>query len=206
MNRAMSLTEQQANVLRGMGLGIFVSLLLVLYGIIFNPFSFSESEAMDDRILVLARCLLIPLSVLIVSIARIARYRFFLLKILIQRQPLHHRHHFYASNRFSRTLLSKRFWLHLSIMCGSWWLPPCGYRCFLSRRVASWSVGYYLSKDSEKVPCRERLVCFDVLPNCYLIRFNCHKSFAFSWLVLCRATLRQYELSDVTLDDHCSKK
>ena len=77
MNRAMSLTEQQANVLRGMGLGIFVSLLLVLYGIIFNPFSFSESEAMDDRIVVLARCLLIPLSVLIISIARIARYRFF---------------------------------------------------------------------------------------------------------------------------------
>ncbi|KZR87207.1 MAPEG family protein [Synechococcus sp. MIT S9509] len=77
MKMVLTLAKKQASVLRGIGLGLLISFFLVLYGIIFNPFSGPELETFDEKLVVFGRCLLILLFVLILSIARIARYRFF---------------------------------------------------------------------------------------------------------------------------------
>ena len=77
MKMVLTLAKKQASVLRGMGLGLLISFFLVLYGIIFNPFFSPELETFDEKLVVFGRCLLILLFVLILSIARIARYRFF---------------------------------------------------------------------------------------------------------------------------------
>ncbi len=77
MNMALTFTKKQTGVLRGMGLGIFFSLLLALYGILFNPFSFPELLPLEDKLIILGYCLLIPSFFLMFSIARMARYRFF---------------------------------------------------------------------------------------------------------------------------------
>jgi uncharacterized membrane protein YecN with MAPEG domain len=74
---ALTLAEKQLGVLRGMGVGATVSLLLILYGIICNPFGFPELQPIDSKLLVLGWSMLIPCLFLIGSIARIAKYRFF---------------------------------------------------------------------------------------------------------------------------------
>ena len=98
-----------------MRLGLSISFFMVFYSIIFDPFSFAEWEAINDKLVIFESCLLILLFALIVSIEGIARYHFFLLEIYLLWRLLRHLHRFYASSAFSRTLLSKRIWLRLSI-------------------------------------------------------------------------------------------
>ena len=50
---------------------------MVFYSIIFDPFSFAEWEAINDKLVIFESCLLIALLALNVSIARIARYHLF---------------------------------------------------------------------------------------------------------------------------------
>ena len=57
-------------VIRRMGLGFFFSLLMVLYGILFNPFSFPELLPLEDKLIILGFWFLTPsfwLSVLPLS-------------------------------------------------------------------------------------------------------------------------------------------
>jgi len=56
----LALADKQAGVLRGMGLGLIISILMILYGILCNPWSFSASQAMDSKLVVLGWSLLIP--------------------------------------------------------------------------------------------------------------------------------------------------
>ena len=60
-----------------MGMGLIISILMILYGILCNPWSFSASQATDGKLVVLGWSLLIPCLLLIGSIARIAKNRFF---------------------------------------------------------------------------------------------------------------------------------
>ncbi len=69
-----TLADKQAGVLRGMGLGLMISILMILYGILCNPWSFPDSQAMDSKLVVLGWSLLIPCLFLIGSIARIAKH------------------------------------------------------------------------------------------------------------------------------------
>ena len=73
----MPLTEKQFGVLKGMIAGALVALCIVGLGSYMNPFGYSETiepiNKMHDALL----CSLIPVFFLAVSIARLAKHRFF---------------------------------------------------------------------------------------------------------------------------------
>ena len=139
---ALTLADKQAGVLRGMGLGVVISLLLILYGILCNPLSFPDSLAMDGKLVVLGWSLLIPCLLLIGSIARIDKHRFFSsvdidssaatsssLKLVCLQSIL--------QNTLEQTVLAMVVYLLWILMTPSAWLSalPLSACCFLAGRI-----------------------------------------------------------------------
>lgn len=141
-NMALTLADKQSGVLRGMGLGFIISLLLILYGILCNPLSFSDSQTVDSRLIVLGWSLLIPCFFLIGSIARVAKYRFFSsadidssavksssLKLVCLQSIL--------QNTLEQTVLAMVVYLLWILMTPSVWLSvlPLSACCFFAGRI-----------------------------------------------------------------------
>ena len=138
----LTLADKQAGVLRGMGLGLMISILMILYGILCNPWSFPDWQAMDGKLVVLGWSLLIPCLFLIGSIARIAKHRFFSsvdidssaatsssLKLVCLQSIL--------QNTLEQTVLAMVVYLLWILMTPSAWLSalPLSACCFLAGRI-----------------------------------------------------------------------
>lgn len=68
---------KQRGVLRGMLVGVICSILLIFYGVKFNPFGYPFEINLENRLRVAAKSCL-PLAVILtVSIGRLAKHRFF---------------------------------------------------------------------------------------------------------------------------------
>lgn len=141
-NKTLTLADKQAGVLRGMGMGLIISILMILYGILCNPWSFSASQATDSKLVVLGWSLLIPCLLLIGSIARIDKHRFFSsvdidssaatpssLKLASLQAIL--------QNTLEQTVLAMVVYLLWILMTPSAWLSalPLSACCFLAGRI-----------------------------------------------------------------------
>ena len=125
-----------------MGMGLIISILMILYGILCNPWSLPDSQAMDGKLVVLGWSLLIPCLFLIGSIARIAKHRFFSsvdidssaatpssLKLACLQAIL--------QNTLEQTVLAMVVYLLWILMTPSVWLSvlPLSACCFLAGRI-----------------------------------------------------------------------
>lgn len=73
----MNLSKKQFGVLKGIIAGLSVTISVILYGIIFDPFSFSTLTSIESKLNVLAMSLFLPTVFLVISIGRLAKHRFF---------------------------------------------------------------------------------------------------------------------------------
>lgn len=73
----MAMSVKQLGVLRGMVLAITVAVLTIILAIYFDPFSYSLIENVLGRIEVLGISIILPTLTLIISIGRLAKFRFF---------------------------------------------------------------------------------------------------------------------------------
>lgn len=72
----MPLTEKQAGVLKGIIIGASIALCIVFLGAYLNPFGYSESLDVIDRLSVAILSCVIPAAFLGASIGRLAKHRF----------------------------------------------------------------------------------------------------------------------------------
>ena len=73
----MGLSKKQAGVLRGMLIGLSLAVLILLFGVRLNPFDFNSSLSIIDRLATAIVWCLVPMIFLSISIARLAKHRFF---------------------------------------------------------------------------------------------------------------------------------
>ena len=73
----MLLSNTKISVLTGIMLGACISILLILIGILVNPFSFQQALDLTQRFTLLAYVLIFITMVYIFCIVRLAKYRFF---------------------------------------------------------------------------------------------------------------------------------
>ena len=73
----MQLSGKQTGVAKGMALAVLVSILIIVVGIFYDPFNIGATQNIKNRTEILGSSLLLPILVLLVSIARLARHRFF---------------------------------------------------------------------------------------------------------------------------------
>jgi len=73
----VSLTEKQTGVLKGMIIGAAIAVAIVVVGIWYDPFHFSESASEIDRLSISITSALLPGPFPVISVARLARHRFF---------------------------------------------------------------------------------------------------------------------------------
>ena len=79
----MKLTEKQNGVLKGVVSGLLMAIVIVITGVLYNPFSFDESLGRVERFSIALQFSLIPMFFLVISIGRLAKHRFLLQKILM---------------------------------------------------------------------------------------------------------------------------
>ncbi|NEV65116.1 MAPEG family protein [Thiorhodococcus minor] len=73
----MALTEKQTGVLIGIVIGMIIAISIVVAGILWNPFSYALSLTDAERLTVAFKSALLPLLFLVISVARLAKHRFF---------------------------------------------------------------------------------------------------------------------------------
>ncbi|MEZ9336416.1 MAPEG family protein [Vibrio splendidus] len=73
----MQLTSKQVGVFKGMALAMFTAILVILAAIILDPFNYGQVSLLEGRATVLGLSLILPTMMLIVSIGRLAKFRFF---------------------------------------------------------------------------------------------------------------------------------
>ncbi len=73
----MSLTTKQKGVLTGMLSGLFIAFFTLAYAAVMNPLHHTVSLSLADRLVVLMRTMVCLAFFLGLSIARLARHRFF---------------------------------------------------------------------------------------------------------------------------------
>lgn len=73
----MELTSKQVGVLNRMALAMFTAIFVILSAIILDPFNYAQVSLLEDRATVLGLSLILPTMMLIVSIGRLAKFRFF---------------------------------------------------------------------------------------------------------------------------------
>lgn len=73
----MQFTEKQSGVLKGVGFGLLMAIAIIVMGVWFNPFSFSDNLNEMERLSIALQCSLIPTFFLAISIGRLAKHRFF---------------------------------------------------------------------------------------------------------------------------------
>lgn len=73
----MALTVKQLGVFKGMVSAMLLSILSISLAVIYGPFNYAEINHYSQRLEVLGGTLILPTLLLIVSIGRLAKYRFF---------------------------------------------------------------------------------------------------------------------------------
>lgn len=73
----MTLSDKQVGVVKGMAIAMFISLLTVILGVLFDPFDFYQLQGVEDKLYVLGVSLILPTLFLVASIGRLAKFRFF---------------------------------------------------------------------------------------------------------------------------------
>jgi hypothetical protein len=73
----VALSDKQLGVLKGMALAMTASVLTIIFGIFLDPFSYTLVENTQGRMDVLGLSIILPTLFLVVSIGRLARFRFF---------------------------------------------------------------------------------------------------------------------------------
>lgn len=73
----MTLTYKQIGVLRGMAIGITISISIIIFGAWYNPFSYRESINEVERLSTAIKSIFLPAIFLLISVARLAKHRFF---------------------------------------------------------------------------------------------------------------------------------
>jgi uncharacterized membrane protein YecN with MAPEG domain len=72
----LSLTKKQQGVLRGMLIGLSISIAVVAVGVFLNPLGFHETLDAGERAKVASAALILPGFFLIISVGRLAKHRF----------------------------------------------------------------------------------------------------------------------------------
>ena len=73
----MTLSSKQVGVLKGMASAMLLSIISIWIAVHFDPFNYSNISLLGERLAVLGLSLILPTLLLIVSIGRLARFRFF---------------------------------------------------------------------------------------------------------------------------------
>lgn len=73
----MGLSVKQLGVFKGMVAAMGLAVVVIAMGMMFDPFSYAQSEDLGSKFTVLGQSLILPVVFLIGSIARLARFRFF---------------------------------------------------------------------------------------------------------------------------------
>ena len=73
----MTLSIKQKGVLKGMAMAMLTSVIVIVYAINADPFSYAQNSQVSDRLSILGLSLILPILLLIASIGRLAKYRFF---------------------------------------------------------------------------------------------------------------------------------
>ncbi len=71
------MSQKQCGVLKGIIAGLLVTISVIIYGIIFDPFSLKTLSGIEPKLNLLAISLILPTVFLIISIGRLAKHRFF---------------------------------------------------------------------------------------------------------------------------------
>lgn len=73
----MKLSKKQAGVFKGMALAMLISIIVISSAILLDPFNYSSIDQLSQKFTVLGLSLVLPTLFLIVSIGRLAKFRFF---------------------------------------------------------------------------------------------------------------------------------
>ena len=73
----MALSDKQLGVIKGMAIAMAVSVLTIILGIYFDPFSYAQIENIHGRTEILGLSVILPTLFLVASIGRLAKFRFF---------------------------------------------------------------------------------------------------------------------------------
>ncbi|TEW54144.1 MAPEG family protein [Psychromonas sp. RZ22] len=73
----MALSKKQKGVITGMLSAMLISVVIILFAVLFDPLNYSNISQVSDRLNILAGSLILPTLFLIFCIARLAKFRFF---------------------------------------------------------------------------------------------------------------------------------
>jgi len=73
----MALSKKQSGVFKGMSTAMLTSILVIAMAIVFDPFNYHLISHESERLSVLGLSLILPTLILIASIGRLAKLRFF---------------------------------------------------------------------------------------------------------------------------------
>lgn len=73
----MALTEKQNNIVRAMAVGALLALTNIVFAWFFEPYEFSSTLTLEQRLTVTAKASCLVAIFLLVSIGRLAKHRFF---------------------------------------------------------------------------------------------------------------------------------
>ncbi len=73
----MQLSKKQAGVFKGMALAMLISIIVISLAIFLDPFHYSTIDQLSQKLTVLGLSLILPTLFLLVSIGRLAKFRFF---------------------------------------------------------------------------------------------------------------------------------
>ena len=71
------LSEKQKDVLKGIVIGLLLTIGIIVVGILFNPFGYSKNMGVAERLVIVGQCMSLLAIGLGVSIGRLAKQRFF---------------------------------------------------------------------------------------------------------------------------------
>ncbi|MGV2987641.1 MAPEG family protein [Vibrio sp. E150_011] len=72
----MALSIKQKGVFKGMAAAMLVSVIVIFMAMIGDPLNYSQVSQVQERLSILAGALILPVLLLIVSIGRLAKFRF----------------------------------------------------------------------------------------------------------------------------------
>ncbi|PSU96902.1 hypothetical protein C0W35_00515 [Photobacterium kishitanii] len=73
----MQLSKKQTGVFKGMALAMLISIIVISLTIFLDPFHYSTINQLSQKLTVLGLSLILPTLFLLVSIGRLAKFRFF---------------------------------------------------------------------------------------------------------------------------------
>ncbi len=73
----MKLSVKQSGVFKGMAAAMLTSILVIWASIVFDPLNYSQINQVLERLTILGLSLILPIFFVIISIGRLAKFRFF---------------------------------------------------------------------------------------------------------------------------------